>query len=211
MSSLDIAPHPESAPTRVRDRRRMRHRLRVSFRRAGNCTIWRLGFRQFSFHHIARVPRRTVPDTWTRPPVSCHALVPLTFRRQVRHRTQGHPSNPSRLRRGYNEAPRGAPLFCRIAVVACARTYAQLCITFHDSAGALTSQRQLLHKVFTWPHRARSMPTLRGLSLRRPRGWVHADHPVPGVRGGLSWCHVGAWIGRARSVCSGAPAGWAAC
>jgi hypothetical protein len=35
----------------------------------------------------------------------------------------------------------------RIAVVACARTYAQLCITFHDSAGALTSQRQLLHKV----------------------------------------------------------------
>ena len=118
MSSLDIAPHPESAPTRVRDRHRMRHRLRVSFRRAGNCTIWRLGFRQFSFHHIARVPRRAVPDTWTRPPVSCHALFPLTFRRQVRHRTQGHPSNPSRLRRGYNEAPRGAPRSCRREVVA---------------------------------------------------------------------------------------------
>jgi hypothetical protein len=113
MSSLDIAPHPEGAPTRVRDRRRMRHRLRASFRWAGICTIWRLGFRQFSFHHIARVPRRTVPDTWTRPPVSCHALFPLTFRRQVRHRTQGHPSNPSRLNRGYNEAPRGAPLSCR--------------------------------------------------------------------------------------------------
>ena len=91
----------------------MRHRLRVPFRRAGSCTIWRLGFRQFSFHHIARVPRRTVPDTWTRPPVSCHALVPLTFRRQVRHQTQGNPSNPSRLRRGYDEAPRGALLFCR--------------------------------------------------------------------------------------------------
>src|SRR5580693_6331179 len=113
MSSLDIAPHPEGAPARVRDRRRMRRRFRVSFRRAGICTIWRLGFRQFSFHHIARVPRRTVPDTWTRPPVSCHALVPLTFRRQVRHQTHGHPSNPSRLRRGYNEAPRGAPLTCR--------------------------------------------------------------------------------------------------
>jgi hypothetical protein len=113
MSSLDIAPHPEGAPTRVRDQRKMRHRLRVSFRRAGICTIWRLGFRQFSFHRIARVPRRTVPDTWTRPPVSCHALFPLTFRRQVRHRTQGPPSNPSRLRRGYNEAPRGAPLSCR--------------------------------------------------------------------------------------------------
>jgi hypothetical protein len=115
MTSLDIAPHPESAPTSGRDRRRMRHRLRVSFRRAGICTIWRLGFRQFSFHHIARVPRRTVPDTWTRPPVSCHALFPLTFRRQVRHRTQGPPSNPSRLRRGYNEAPRGALRSCRDA------------------------------------------------------------------------------------------------
>jgi hypothetical protein len=36
---------------------------------------------------------------------------------------------------------------CRIASVACARTYAQLCISLHDSASALTSQRQLLHKV----------------------------------------------------------------
>jgi hypothetical protein len=124
MSSLDIAPHPESAPTSGRDRRRMRHRRRVSFRRAGICTIWRLGFRQFSFHHIARVPRRTVPDTWTRPPVSCHALFPLTFRRQVRHRTQGHPSNPSRLNRGYNEAPRGALLTCRNEYVAVAHSLA---------------------------------------------------------------------------------------
>src|SRR6266567_5399027 len=114
MSSLDIAPRPEGAPTRVRDQRRTRRRLRVSFRRAGICTFWRLGFRQFSFHRIARVPRRTVPDTWTRPPVSWHALFPLTFRRQVSHRTQGHPSNPSRLSRGYNEAPRGAPLSYRV-------------------------------------------------------------------------------------------------
>jgi hypothetical protein len=97
----------------VQDQRRTRRRLRVSFRRAGICTIWRLGFRQSSFHHIARVPRRTAPDTWTRPPVSCHALFPLTFRRQVRHQTQGLPSNPSRLSRGYDEAPRGAPLICR--------------------------------------------------------------------------------------------------
>jgi hypothetical protein len=113
MSSLDIAPHPEGAPAFGRDRCRIRRRFRVSSRRAGSCTFWRLGFRQFSFHRIARVPRRTVPDTWTRPPVSCHALFPLTFRRQVRHRTQGHPSNPSRLRRGYNEAPRGAHRICR--------------------------------------------------------------------------------------------------
>ena len=113
MSSLDIAPHPEGAPVSGRDLHRMRRRFRVSFRRAGICTIWRLGLRQFSFHHIARVPRRAVPDTWTRPPVSCHALFPLTFRRQVRHRTQGHPSNPSRLNRGYNEAPRGALRSCR--------------------------------------------------------------------------------------------------
>jgi hypothetical protein len=132
MSSLDIAPHPESAPVRVQDRYRTRHRLRVSFRRAGICTIWRLGFRQFSFHHIARVPRRTVPDTWTRPPVSCHALVPLTFRRQVRHQTQGNPSNPSRLSRGYDEAPRGAPLSCRRADAG--RTAAGLAGQCHVSA-----------------------------------------------------------------------------
>src|SRR6266567_6491940 len=123
MSSLDIAPRPEGAPTRVRDQRRTRRRLRVSFRRAGICTFWRLGFRQFSFHRIARVPRRTVPDTWTRPPVSWHALFPLTFRRQISHRTQGHPSNPSRLSRGYNEAPRGAPPSCRNERVAHVKVY----------------------------------------------------------------------------------------
>jgi hypothetical protein len=49
---------------------------------------------------------------------------------------------------------------CRIAGVACARNYAQLCITFHDSASALTSQRQLLRKVLIWPHRARSPNTV---------------------------------------------------
>jgi len=56
MSSLDIAPYPEGAPAFGRDRCRIRRRLRVSFRRAGSCTFWRLGFRQFSFHRIARVP-----------------------------------------------------------------------------------------------------------------------------------------------------------
>ena len=117
MSSLDIAPYPEGAPAFGRDRCRIRRRLRVSFRRAGSCTFWRLGFRQFSFHRIARVSRRAVPDTWTRPPVSCHALFPLTFRRQVRHQTQENPSNPSRLSRGYDEAPRGAPRICRIEYV----------------------------------------------------------------------------------------------
>jgi hypothetical protein len=47
-------------------------------------------------------------------------------------------------------------LICRIAAVACAPTYAQPCITFHDSARALTSRRQLLCKVLIWPHKARS-------------------------------------------------------
>src|SRR6266705_551920 len=124
MSSLDIAPHPEDVPGKPLTRHRMRRRPRVSFRRAEACAFWRLGFRQFSFHHIARVSRRTVPDTWTRPPVSCHALFPLTFRRQVRHQTQGNPSNPSRLSRGYDEAPRGALRICRIEDVKSLDTYA---------------------------------------------------------------------------------------
>ena len=124
MSSLDIAPHPEVAPIIGRDRHRTRRRLRVPFRRAGSCTFWRLGFRQFSFHHIARVPRRTVPDTWTRPPVSWHAIFPLTFRHRVSHQTQGHPSNPSRLDRGYDETPRGAARICRIECIAYSHAYA---------------------------------------------------------------------------------------
>ena len=162
MSSLDIAPHPEGAPTRVRDRRRMRHRLRASFRWAGICTIWRLGFRQFSFHHIARVPRRTVPDTWTRPPVSCHALFPLTFRRQVRHRTQGHPSNPSRLNRGYNEAPRGAPLSCRgQGRVSWARCGPWPCSRSQSAAVNSARGRRRL--------RRRKAVTESNLSLRAPR------------------------------------------
>ena len=115
MSSLDIAPCPEGAPISGRDRCRTRRRPRVSFRRAGICTFWRLGFKQSSFHRIARVSRHTVPDTWTRSPVSWHALVPLTFQRRVSHQTQGHSSNPSRLNRGYDEAPRGARWVGRMA------------------------------------------------------------------------------------------------
>jgi hypothetical protein len=38
--------------------------------------------------------------------------------------------------------------FCRNEGVACARIYAQPCIIFHDSVGALTSRRQLLHNLF---------------------------------------------------------------
>jgi hypothetical protein len=164
MSSLDIAPHPEGAPARVQDRRRMRR----PFRRAGICTIWRLGFRQFSFHRIARVPRRAVPDTWTRPPVSCHALVPLTFRRQVRHRTQGHPSNPSRLNRGYNEAPRGAPLSCRHEVhdgsprarpdsfKACGDCYGFLAAGF-----PLTWLRMRAGISYWWQRASRPLPSMR--------------------------------------------------
>jgi hypothetical protein len=165
MSSLDIAPHPESAPARVRDRHRMRRRFRVSFRRAGICTIWRLGFRQFSFHHIARVPRRTVPDTWTRPPVSCHALFPLTFRRQVRHQTQGNPSNPSRLSRGYDEAPRGAPRTCRgqgRALRGTARTLA----TPRGQSGTVNSAsrgRGLAGKLVTESNLSLCVPAHRGI------------------------------------------------
>jgi hypothetical protein len=43
-------------------------------------------------------------------------------------------------------------LFCRKESVACARTYAELCTTFHDSADALTSQRQLMRKGFSSGH-----------------------------------------------------------
>jgi len=41
---------------------------------------WRLGFRQSSFSHIARVPSARRPYASARPLVSWHALVPFTFR-----------------------------------------------------------------------------------------------------------------------------------
>ena len=69
---------------------------------------WRLGFRQSSFSHIARVPSARRPYASARPLVSWHALVPFTFQIQVSHQTQEYPPNPSRLHREYNRAPRGA-------------------------------------------------------------------------------------------------------
>src|SRR6185312_871829 len=48
-------------------------------------------FRQSSFRPITRVPQSTVPNAWTRPLVSWHALVPFTFRIQVSHQTQEPP------------------------------------------------------------------------------------------------------------------------
>ena len=74
------------------DGRRKRHRFQVSFRWMDHCIFWRLGFRQSSFRHVARVPQRIAPYTWTRSLVGCHAAFPLTFRRQVRHQTQKHPA-----------------------------------------------------------------------------------------------------------------------
>ena len=68
----------------------------------------RLGFRQSSFNHIARVPSARRPYASARPLVSWHALVPFTFQIQVSHQTREYPPNSPRLHRGYDRAPRGA-------------------------------------------------------------------------------------------------------
>ena len=77
---------------RLPGERRRRHRFQASFRWMDHCIFWRLGFRQFSFRHVARVPQRIAPYAWTRSLVGCHAVFPLAFRRQVRHQTQEHSS-----------------------------------------------------------------------------------------------------------------------
>jgi hypothetical protein len=164
MSSLDIAPRPEGAPTRVQDRCRTRRRHRVSFRRAGICTVWRLGFRQSSFHHIARVSRRTVPDTWTRSPVSWHALVPLTFQRRVSHQTQGPPSNPSRLEPGIQRSASRRT------------TLMPLCVRVPVDTCSCRNDRCL---VWRRPYCARSNTRTRGIGVRRrvPRPCRRLDTP----------------------------------
>ena len=50
-------------------------------------TFRRLGFRQSSFRHMARIPRRTAPYAWARSPVSWPAI-PLAFGSRVSHQIQ---------------------------------------------------------------------------------------------------------------------------
>src|SRR6266702_2806517 len=46
-----------------------------------NCTSWRLSFKLFDLHRIARISCRAVPYAWARLPVFCHAIFPsLAFR-----------------------------------------------------------------------------------------------------------------------------------
>src|SRR5262245_10133770 len=52
---------------------------------------WRLGFRQSSFHHIARVLQGTTLHAFRWPLLLRHALVPSSFRLQVNRMTQKLP------------------------------------------------------------------------------------------------------------------------
>src|SRR5262249_17372777 len=52
---------------------------------------WRLGFRQSSFHHIARVLQGTTLHAFRWPLLLRHALVPSGFRLQVNRMTQKLP------------------------------------------------------------------------------------------------------------------------
>ena len=52
---------------------------------------WRLGFRQSSFHHIARVLQGTILHAFRWPLLLRHALVPSGFRLQVNRMTQKPP------------------------------------------------------------------------------------------------------------------------
>jgi hypothetical protein len=100
---------PEVALAAKECLRRTRRRFRASFRRTDICIFWRLGFRQSSFHLIARIARRAVPYAWTQPPLSWHALFPYCpFGLRSAIRFKNNPPSPSRLHREYNRAPRGA-------------------------------------------------------------------------------------------------------
>lgn len=89
--------------------RRTRRRFRASFRRTDICIFWRLGFRQSSFHRIARTARRAAPYAWTQPPLQWHALFPYCpFGLRSAIRFKNSPPSSSRLNRGYNRALRSA-------------------------------------------------------------------------------------------------------
>src|SRR6266536_5619439 len=111
MSLPDIAPAPQRITAGSQEPcRRGRRRLQASFRRAGSCTFWRLGFRQSSFRHIARISRHVIPYAWAWPPVFWHATVPFAFQIRVSHQIQRYllSSHLCPLRGQYATALRGA-------------------------------------------------------------------------------------------------------
>ena len=110
MPSLGIAPRPGGVPgTWSSGNRAGAGSMRISGGRQ-IYTCWRLGFRQYSFNHIARVPQHPAPAHGHGRCFPGMLLSPAAFRLQVSHQTQEYPPNPSRLNREYNRAPRGAAM-----------------------------------------------------------------------------------------------------
>src|SRR5215469_8414080 len=92
---------PEVALAAKECLRRARRRFRAYFRRTDICIFWRLGFRQSSFHLIARIARRAAPYAWTQPPLSWHALFPYCpFGLRLAIRFKNNPPTPSGIQQG---------------------------------------------------------------------------------------------------------------
>jgi hypothetical protein len=78
MPGQSIAPAPQRIAAGPRAPcGRGRRRFQASFRRALFRAFWRLGFRQSSFRHIARISRHTAPYAWARSPVCMACYGPL--------------------------------------------------------------------------------------------------------------------------------------
>ena len=82
--------------------------LQAFYRRVTANTVWGLGFKQSSFHHIARVLRSQPYNAFRLQPLYRHAVVPSGFRLGVSRLTQKFPPNFSRLGRESYAALRGA-------------------------------------------------------------------------------------------------------
>ena len=78
MPGQGIAPAPQRIAAGPRAPcGRSRRRFQASFRRALFRAFWRLGLRQSSFRHIARISRHTAPYAWARSPVCMACYGPL--------------------------------------------------------------------------------------------------------------------------------------
>ena len=109
MPSLGIAPGSEGCTDLVPYRSQSRHRFQASFRWMRTSIFWRLGFKQSSLRHITRATQSTVPNAWTQPLVSWHAIFPgQPFGARSAIRPRNLPSSSSRLHRGCDSALRGA-------------------------------------------------------------------------------------------------------
>jgi hypothetical protein len=150
-------------------------------------TCWRLGFRQYSFNHIARVPQHPAPAHGHGRCFPGMLLSPSPFGSWVSHQTQEYPPNSSRLNREYSKAPRGAVMSLCTSIPA-----TRSCSTFTPA----TSRAAIPVRTRTKRAARQSPGQKQDTDTRSRRG--SGGYPARGSGANLSYGHERSTGGRPR-------------